>query len=45
MIPIDMDESRNMLTMLKGECSEKDDEIKMLENTITTLRSMDTSQG
>jgi chromosome segregation ATPase len=39
---MDTDETRNMLTKLKGECGEKDDQIKMLENTIATLRSMDT---
>jgi chromosome segregation ATPase len=36
-----MDETRNMLTRLKGECSEKDVQIKMLESTVATLRSMD----
>lgn len=38
----DTDETRNMLTTLKGECSRKDEKIKMLENTIAILRSMDT---
>jgi predicted nucleic acid-binding Zn-ribbon protein len=38
---VDMDETRNMLTRLEGECNEKDEQIKMLEGTIATLRSMD----
>lgn len=38
---MDTDETRNMLTRLKGECREKDDQIKMLENTIAILRSVD----
>jgi hypothetical protein len=36
-----MDESRNILTRLNGECSKKDNQIKMLESIVATLRSMD----
>jgi chromosome segregation ATPase len=38
---INMDETRNMLSRLKGECSEKDDRIKQLESAVDTLRGMD----
>jgi hypothetical protein len=38
---IDTDRTRNMLTRLKGECSEKDKQIKMLKSTVTILRNMD----
>ena len=41
---MDTDETRNMLTRLKGECSEKDEQIKMmLKSTISILRNMDTA--
>ena len=40
---MDTDETRNMLTRLKGECSEKDEQIKMLKSAITILRNMDTA--
>jgi chromosome segregation ATPase len=38
----DTDETRNTLTKLKGECSKKDEQLTMLENTIAILRSIDT---
>jgi chromosome segregation ATPase len=38
---ISMDETRNTLATLKGECSEKDDRIKNLEIAVEALRDMD----
>lgn len=38
---IDTDETRNMLNRLRGECSEKDEQIKMLKSTIAIWRNMD----
>lgn len=38
---MDTDETRNILTRLKGESSEKDEQIKMLKSTVTILRNMD----
>lgn len=39
---MDTDQTRNMVTRLKGECSDKDEQIKTLKGTITTLRGIDT---
>lgn len=41
---LDVDETKNTLIELKGECSEKDNQIKVLESTIDTLRSMDSKE-